>query len=341
MFNTIKFKINSLRYPLTPVYKFEEFQKANHIIVGPWLGELGSEVLYWVPFVRWFKNYSNINRDRFTVISRGNTALWYRDIADNYIEIFDYFSPEEFKHLNIKREKRSKERVKKQMNLTKFDIKVLKTVNPHLYRDFYEGKFKLFHPSLMFKMFTAVWMSPFQPLDFIFQHSNFGKWPSIEFDPRQYNLPKEYVTAKFYFNKCFPATDENKKFVCELLKNITKKSPVVLLSTGIEADEHSDFFPVQPRNVYLINDLVNARNNLDIQTKIISRAKAFVGTYGGFSYLPPFYGIPTLSFYSLKNFFNTHLDLARRIFSNPTLGKYDALNTNSLGLEEIITKLNP
>jgi hypothetical protein len=39
-------------------------------------------------------------------------------------------------------------------------------------------------------------------------------------------------------------------------------------------------------------------NNLRLQSQIISRATAFVGTYGGLSYLGPYYKVPTIAFYS-------------------------------------------
>ena len=43
---------------------------------------------------------------------------------------------------------------------------------------------------------------------------------------------------------------------------------------------------------------MSPRTNLDVQSKVIARARAFVGTHGGLSYLPPLYGVKSLSFYS-------------------------------------------
>ena len=39
------------------------------------------------------------------------------------------------------------------------------------------------------------------------------------------------------------------------------------------------------------------RNNLDVQSRIIARSHCFVGTYGGLSYLAPFYGKPSIAFH--------------------------------------------
>jgi hypothetical protein len=52
-----------------------------------------------------------------------------------------------------------------------------------------------------------------------------------------------------------------------------------------------------------------------VQSAIVARADAFVGTYGGFSYMAPFYGVKSLAFYSDPNGFSRkHLDMARSAF---------------------------
>ena len=55
--------------------------------------------------------------------------------------------------------------------------------------------------------------------------------------------------------------------------------------------------------------------NLEVQTAVIAGARAFVGTYGGYSYLAPLCGVPSLAFYSVREgFFAHHLELAERVF---------------------------
>jgi len=66
------------------------------IIVGPWLSEVGFEVLYWIPFLRWFQDRYRIDAERIVAISRGGVAEWYGGIAGRYVEIFDHLAPEEF-----------------------------------------------------------------------------------------------------------------------------------------------------------------------------------------------------------------------------------------------------
>src|SRR5215471_10592140 len=65
------------------------------IVAGPWLGEVGFELLYWVPFLRWFAEAFAVVPERLLVVSRGGTASWYRPFAAHYRDIFDYLTPEE------------------------------------------------------------------------------------------------------------------------------------------------------------------------------------------------------------------------------------------------------
>jgi hypothetical protein len=75
------------------------------------------------------------------------------------------------------------------------------------------------------------------------------------------------------------------------------------------------------------------QNNLAVQTKVISKARAFVGTYGGLSYLAPLYGVTSLAFYSPRERFNVqHLELARRVFGRFKRGSYVVLDTSDLSV---------
>ena len=51
------------------------------IVAGPWLGEVGFELLYWVPFLRWFAGAFRVAPQRLLIVSRGGTATWYRPFA--------------------------------------------------------------------------------------------------------------------------------------------------------------------------------------------------------------------------------------------------------------------
>jgi hypothetical protein len=71
--------------------------------------------------------------------------------------------------------------------------------------------------------------------------------------------------------------------------------------------------------------------NLEVQTRIICGAKAFVGTYGGFSYLAPFCGTNTVAFFSNPTAFRfDHLEVSKRVFSSLRCGSFVPLDTRDV-----------
>ena len=54
---------------------------SSPLIVGPWLSEVGYEVLYWIPFLRWVQATYHVDPDRLLVVTRGGAAssavLWH------------------------------------------------------------------------------------------------------------------------------------------------------------------------------------------------------------------------------------------------------------------------
>ena len=47
------------------------------IILGPWWGEPELEILYWIPFLRWWRRRYQVDKDRLVAISNGAAAAWY------------------------------------------------------------------------------------------------------------------------------------------------------------------------------------------------------------------------------------------------------------------------
>ena len=65
--------------------------------------------------------------------------------------------------------------------------------------------------------------------------------------------------------------------------------------------------------------------NLEIQTAVVAGARAFAGTYGGFSYLAPFHGVPSCACYSdATGFSRKHLQVALEAFT--AIGAGDMLH---------------
>ena len=83
------------------------------------------------------------------------------------------------------------------------------------------------------------------------------------------------------------------------------------LATGLKLDDHDGddlrALGVQPLAAHL-----HPRDNLALQSAVVAGAAGFAGTYGGFSYLAPFFGVPSTAYYSnVHGFSPRHLVMAR------------------------------
>jgi hypothetical protein len=276
------------------------------VVAGPWLGEVGFELLYWVPFLRRCAERLNVDPQRFVVVSRGGTESWYRPFATRYADVFDQVSAEMFREQHDVRVRDLGEQ--KQTRISDFDQDVVAAAVRHAH----VAEWSLLHPSRMYEVLNPYWWGH-QSDRWVHDHVRYA---SLEAPSRTtvLDLPPHYVAAKFYFNECFPATPQNRAFVRDALRMLAMDGPVVALSTGLNIDDHRGDH-VDEHGVRHLPEGIDPARNLHIQSAIVARADAFVGTYGGFSYMAPFYGVKSLAFYSDPNGFSPkHLHMARSAF---------------------------
>ncbi len=295
------------------------------IIAGPWLTEAGFELLYWIPFLAWAKAYGSFHDDQLVVVSRGGAAPWYRHISPNYHDILSLFSADEFRQRNDARVHEQKGRLK-HIDVGEFDREILDRVRGA--RGL--GKAKILHPSLMYNLFNVFWRQQ-APITLVEAFSVFRALPKLPLGELASHLPREYVAVKFYANSALPDTAANRALIARVLADLTATTDVVLLNTGQRYDDHSDFAPPLRERLHAIDHLMTPEANLEVQTRVISNAKAFIGTYGGFSYLAPFCGTNTVAFYSNPTAFRfDHLEVSKRVFSSLKTGSFVPIEVKDL-----------
>ena len=200
---------------------------------------------------------------------------------------------------------------------------------------------QLFHPMYMYRLFYPYWKSR-ASINLIESFASFERLPTIDASNVADKLPDEYVAVRFYHNTAFPETEENIRFVRRLLTRLTETIDVVLLNPGCLLDDHWDLKPDVTRRVHPIDHLLEPRNNLEVQTQVISRARAYIGNYGGLSYLAPFYGVRSLAFYSSPaHVAPHHLDLMYRVAAKLKRGSFVALDVQALDLLSLLLQGEP
>jgi hypothetical protein len=293
------------------------------LVVGPWLSEVGYEVLYWVPFVRWVKAAFRLDPRRLIVVSRGDTASWYADITRNYVEIFDRVSPAEFSALNTRRSE--DEGTNKQYTMSALD----RLLVDHVSARFPGQSVKVLHPSLMYKLFKQFW-SGHRPLGFLDSHTRHVRLAPPGMDLSALNLPSDYVAVKFYAARSLPDTAGNRGLLRAIVEAIADQHPVVLLDTGLSLDDHADYTFKDGGRIVSVRSHLETRSNLALQTEIIAGARGFVGTCGSLAWLAPMLGVPTTAVFTDARFLHSHLYAARRLYHVLDAGTFSPLDLSAL-----------
>jgi hypothetical protein len=270
------------------------------VIIGPWTGEVGFELIYWIPFVRWVTQTYALPPDRLWVVSRGGTRCWYGDMAAHYVDAFEFFAPESFRTATAEARKQRREGT--------FDAELVKRVAGR-----YDlGRPDLLHPGMMYRLFMPYWKNVASIARVLEREVHTRLTPEV--DRALSDLPDDYVAARFYFSDCFPDTPGNRSFVTSTVRWISRHTPVVVLNMPFAVDDHHDA-DLAGDQVLNVAAHMTPERNLAVQTAVIARAQAFVGTYGGYSYLAPLCGVDSLAFYSERSFKMHHLHVAQHAVS--------------------------
>jgi len=289
------------------------------ILAGPWTGEVGFELIYWAPFVRWFAGHFGIDRSRLTVVSRGGPESWYRDIGGTYIDVFRYVGSDRFVSDTAD--------TLKQKQVSAFDAHLVRRIAHE------RGltRVAILHPRYMYALFRNFFARD-GGIRHVFAHTAHSR---IESPGRALipGLPDDYVAVKFYFRPSFPRTPENIAFVRALLDDIAREHDIVLLNSGLKVDEHDDYGDPRFRDLASLGAPVTLQNNLEMQTAVVAGARAFVGTYGGFCYLAPLCGIPAVAFYGDHLFYLYHRYMADVVFASLNVPALAMLPTHASPLQ--------
>jgi hypothetical protein len=285
------------------------------ILIGPWTGEIGFELLYWAPFVRWVVATYELAPSRITLMSRGGTAAWYGSLGSSYVDALHVVDVGTYRGRTTER--------KKQRLVSAFDRDLIRRAQARI-----GTRPALLHPGLMYHLFLPYWKRQ-ASLRRVLDHTRFAR---IEADgsPMPPGLPHDYVAARFYFSSCFPDTPRNREFIATTVASLAERMHVVLLDPGERVDDHEGAAIAPGERIHRL--ALAPETNLAVQTAVIAGARAFVGTYGGFAYLAPLCGVPAAAFYADRNFYAYHLEVAHHALAAVNGGALEAIDVSNASL---------
>lgn len=259
------------------------------ILVGPFRTEIGFEALYWIPFIERLKA-DGIDPARLIPISRGGASVWYN--TPTGLELFAMRTPQQVRVEN--RLQREQYHMLKQMRVTAFDRAVLRDAAATLGL----RRYQTLHPAWMYQAFDPFWDGR-RGMAWLERQVQFTHIPPPPL-PGTLQLPEAFVAMRWYLRPTFPASELVGSLVSACIQRVAAQIPVILLHHDLYMDDHRDVIAkTLPPNVYRLQDLaeVNTETHLAVQSAILARARAFVGTYGGFAQLALRFGRPVVSFY--------------------------------------------
>jgi hypothetical protein len=300
------------------------------IIVGPWLAEVGYEVFYWIPFLRWLVDAHGIPRERLIAVSRGGMEALYAPLAGRYVDIFDLMTPEDFAARNARRQTEGEGGGRKQTETSDLEVSLIGRAVRHCA----VRKAGVLSPALLFGMFRNVWHGNL-PVDVFTTHTRYVTRP-LDVPPVP-GMPDDYIAVKLYAGPALTTSDSTRAAARALVEQAARIAPVVLLETDLNLDEHRDFDLRGIANVTSAGALMQPRTNLGVQLSLIARSRFFLGTCGGLAWVSPFLGIPTVAVYDTDAMLAPHLLLARRAGHDAGAAEFAPLDIRALNRVGLIS----
>lgn len=294
------------------------------IVVGPWLAEVGYEVLYWIPFLRWFQDAHGVPRERLIVVSRGGLDELYRPLAAGYVDLFDLLTPEQFAIANAERRTSHEGGGQKQSEAGAFDLELVTQARARLGA----AAGPLLHPSLLFGLFRNVWYGNL-PADVLWRHVRHVPITGLP-QPALEGLPDDFIAARIYAGPALSPTPQSVDVVRAVVARAARRAPVVLLDYDAAHDEHRDFDLGGLDGVIGVGARLRARDNLGTQLALIARSRWFLGTCGGLAWLAPFLGVPTVALYDDDRLIAPHLLVARQAGAQVKAAEFAPLDLRAL-----------
>ena len=284
------------------------------ILVGPWVGDPTLELLLWIPFVQWVQQAARIDPARVVAITRAGAAPWYASIAAHCEDVAAFASADDLRDAATARARTPEQ-------LLAVDRGVLRQAMRR--RAMRRGH--VLHPAVMFALHDAArargGLSRFE------RFLSFERFPQPSGDAV---LPERYVAVHFVFSETFPETADNRWYAAATIGALAAQGDVVVLNDA-SLGGGVDFVPEPAPRVHLASALEGG-TGLELQSLVLSRASAFVGTFGAYAYLAPRYGVPSVGLYTRRTFRPEHVALAERAMRELRRGRFTAIEASQIEL---------
>jgi hypothetical protein len=295
---------------------------------GPFTGEVGYELLYWRGFIGACQEQLGLGPDEIGVISRGGVNGWYSKLASNYLDLYSIGGASLVGELQtdlypIAFDRRHKSLVAVAKGSRRYWI------HPrHLHQAIAEFKAR---PERLEKMQTVVSHLPISK-DHLLNASPelLLAWRSIA-----KSLPRQYLTVKVYTGSNLN-NPRHLNHITETLQTLGTQIPLVGLGRTVTTDSHADW-TADLKSVAQPMQYVDPSINLGIQSLLIAHSTGFIGTYGGFSYLPLYLQVPTLALKDGGTFQKPAHEVMEKYVAKQLASDYEVIDISQTSVDQAIS----
>ena len=237
------------------------------VILGPWWGEPELEILYWTPFLRWWRRRYQVDKERLFTVSSGGAAAWYQDLGQ-YLDLSVLYEPALLADLERSRAEELAQR-KKRFGVTSADRQILKRLDRRLG---FRGVSAL-PPWVMAVIFERYWSGRDGPAVLADRTRPQGLKIKEKLVRRRFpQLPAAYAA--------FGAAGSMAEME-PLLRGTAAGSPVVILAEPEAAGWAEAMAVSDPRIQAIALEPASAK---DVVTTVLAGAAAYVGPPGWMAY---------------------------------------------------------
>jgi len=264
----------------------EEIQSGTApVFVGPWNDSTENELLYWIPFVRWASAAYGIPPERLIVIANGSPVGWYSSIAQRSIDVRSLFSATELDYW-MRRTVPQRQQDYKQAVMSPFDAEIVERAA----RAFELSEYDVLHPSMLFRVRSRLQKDrALERMQDVLRHERF----EISKNNGLHGLPPSYVAMSVAFTEALPDTDENRQFLATLIDQVSANADVVL----VDSPPPAEIAIPRSDRVHRL-EIIYPNVDTAIQTQVVARARAFIGSHGGLAVAAAFCGTPAVTYHS-------------------------------------------
>ena len=261
------------------------------ILVGPWRSEVGFEVLYWIPFLHQFMLQYQIPASRMIAIGRGGSAAWYG--VNGTADLYEHLPVEVARTLSLQASQRTGSIKQQGRESWARHVCGLTAASLGMTR------YLVISPQWMYRLLAPFWLGQRSQrwVNDRLAHPITLTAPPLA-PALQRALPPAFVAMRWYSRPTWPYKDDLVLWMRTMTERIAQRTPVVLLDS-FHADDHADINLGKIDNVTRLSEVTEMTplDNLAVQSSVIAKATAYVGTYGGMSQLAMRFGVPTLALY--------------------------------------------